>query len=687
MPATLADSLELVLPEVPAALVPAETHAGINELARGLAPIHRCGFEVRLGTSSQVDFQQGIGVLEGEPKTLLGHLSRLRRDGPGWAGLIDLVSDWAAASSPLSGDVQDLWLEFDRAGAAPPSVFVGLTRAGGDRQLAFAALDRLVGHDGWARFRPAAQRCFDGCSDGSHVSHVGLMLGRAAPFLRVNVARLEPEGLGDYLDRVGWPGRPAEPVELMERLDPLADEVTICLDVGDELLPRLGFECRLVEQPPLERRWAELLGELVEAGWCTDEKRDALLGWPQLVLPREGGNGWPADLLRASLLRPQDHFTSLERRLSHVKVVYEPERPTEAKGYFGYLHRWLRPELEQDEPPRPNGLHRPRRRDVAGAIAAATDFLLDIRTHDGWWRDFYGTRGASEDWSSAFGWSDEWVTAFAATALAGTGEARALDAALRAWDLLVERRVPLGGWGYNRISPVDADSTSWALRLAAALGLTDSAPARKGLRALAMHELPDGGLATYVPAECPRPRSERMTPPNGSLAGWCRTSHTCVTAVAASLGGERRLEYLRSAQQGDGSWTAYWWRDDEYATALGAEALAAAGDRGPVESAVRWASARAGPDGAVSGSPFATAWCVRLMLLGDDTREPLGRSIAWLLQSQDPDGGWPATARMVVPRPDVTDPEASPVPPALSLDDARTFTTATVISALARSTP
>jgi squalene cyclase len=154
---------------------------------------------------------------------------------------------------------------------------------------------------------------------------------------------------------------------------------------------------------------------------------------------------------------------------------------------------------------------------------------------------------------------------------------------------------------------------------------------------------------------------------------------------------ERRREFLRHAQRDDGSWAAYWWEDDEYATALAAEALAATGrpdDRPRVESAVRWTLARIGQDGAAAGSPFATAWCVRILHLAADAaavREQRARSVAWLMHRQEPDGGWPASARLVAPRPDVTDRAASPVPPAASLDEARTFTTATVLSALTRS--
>jgi hypothetical protein len=694
MAATLADSLEVVLPEVPAALVPQSFHDDLRALARKLPPVPRCGFEVRLGASPEVDFQQNIVHRDSEPGTLLAHVSRSAGNGLAWGRLEGFLTGWTDASSVLHAGIKDLWLELDRRPATSLSVFVGLPRAptpaADSMILVGEALDRLASPAVWSRWRATLERCLDACRDGTYISHIGLMLGRATPGLRLNVKRLEPDDVGDYLQRVGWPGDADEPLELFRRLHPHVDLVAPCLDVAEHVGERIGFECHLERQPPAESRWEALLDELVGSGWCTSEKRDALLAWPGRVVPGHGTPTWPPELVRASLRQPADHFTSFVRQLSHVKVVYEPGRAVEAKGYFGFLHSWLRPASDPGARVR-NGTRPRRGKGVTGAVAAATEFLLASRTSAGWWRDFSGTSGATEDWSDAFGWSDELVTAFVGAALARMPDARAQGASHRAWDLLVERRLPVGGWGYNAQAPVDASSTAWGLRLAAATGFRDSPPARKAHRVLEQHGLSDGGVATYREADCPRFRVASLTPPDGSYGGWCRTSHPCVTAAAAAVGGEPRREFLRRAQHDDGSWDAYWWRGGEYTTALAAEALSSTGradDRHRVKAAVHWAIARLEPEGAVAGSPFATAWCIRVLRLaepGTAASAQLGRSVAWLLDRQEPDGGWPASARLLAPRPDATDRTAGDTPPAASLDECRTYTTSTVLSALAGS--
>ena len=199
--------------------------------------------------------------------------------------------------------------------------------------------------------------------------------------------------------------------------------------------------------------------------------------------------------------------------------------------------------------------------------------------------------------------SDEYVTAYVTAALAAVGTAHAREAAERAWTLLSRRRAPVAGWGWNRLLPVDADSTAWGLRAASAVGAGASPIALAARRALDAHRMPDGGVSSYRAAARPRPHGRDLTPPDASYAGWTMTSHACVTAAAAGLGDPGALAFLRAAQREDGSWASYWWLYDEFATAFAARALAATGDPGDARraaAAADWAGARIEADGAVS---------------------------------------------------------------------------------------
>ena len=343
--------------------------------------------------------------------------------------------------------------------------------------------------------------------------------------------------------------------------------------------------------------------------------------------------------------------------------------------------------------------------DLTPALDRGVGFLLSAESAPGWWRDFDTLAGPS----------DEWVSAYVALVLASAPDPRARPRAWCTWRRLRRRRWWSGGWGYNGRVPADADSTTWGLRLAQALGAGTSLRARRGYRFLARHLRADGGIVTY--SEDGPIRHFTRVHSRFSFRGWCG-AHACVTAAAAALpelGADARVRaYLRRAQSDDGGWTAYWWCDREVATGLAAEALAessaaealaessAAEDADARRRAVDWAAGRVREDGSVgsvthpTGSAFAAAWCLRLLLLGDDEHddghmERAASAAAWLLRSQRADGSWPASAALRIPPPDVEDPERyerwalhGRGGGSILLDGRSIFTTATVVAALGR---
>jgi hypothetical protein len=285
------------------------------------------------------------------------------------------------------------------------------------------------------------------------------------------------------------------------------------------------------------------------------------------------------------------------------------------------------------------------------------------------------------------------VTAYVGTALARQPDQRAQAAARMAWLLLEQRRDVDAGWGYCASAPVDGDSTGWAVQLAGLIGERASGRALGARRCLEAHVRPEGGIATYA-TDGPIRRWMNMAPET-PFDGWL-ASHPCVTAAVAAVDGfaECTLDYLRRTQLADGSWRAYWWCDHEYAAALAAEALAshgAAEDRERIARAVHWALGRLQTDGFVAsapypaGSPFATAWCLRLLRLSENAANiaPAAEgAVRWLLGQQLLDGSWTSSALLRVPPPGVLDPDGDTRDTLLNLDSQRNFTTASVLMAL-----
>jgi len=164
----------------------------------------------------------------------------------------------------------------------------------------------------------------------------------AAPSLRLNVKRIVPDDLRHYLESIGWTGDLAAAVEMMGCLYPIADRVTVCLEVGAQVCPSIGFECAFKKQSPDEPGWNVLLNELARRGLCTTGKRDVLNRWPGYTTPANAANSWPSSLLAGGLLQAADKFSAFAKKLSHINVVLHPHTPAIGKGYLWFEHVWLR---------------------------------------------------------------------------------------------------------------------------------------------------------------------------------------------------------------------------------------------------------------------------------------------------------------------------------------------------------
>ncbi len=295
----------------------------------------------------------------------------------------------------------------------------------------------------------------------------------------------------------------------------------------------------------------------------------------------------------------------------------------------------------------------------ARSVRAAIRFLLEAQNADGRWSDSRLPPGRSE----------AWTTAHVGLSLAGARGAFGsddLDAAVaRAAYWLTERGHAGGGWAYNGLRPVDADSSAHALLFLDHVQ-GPGAPAYAGL---VRFQNEDGGFSTY--------------PATRDWGSW-GLSHADVTA-AALLALEpvaprfrsqirRAADFVRRQQQPAGHWDSFWWSSPLYATVLSLEAAlrldilvesrALAGYLAELE---------------MPSSAFEKALLLRgrsLMSL------PCSGIVESLLESQEDDGSWRAEPFLRVTDQGCSEPWRTKDSGPLFADSRRLFTTATVLRAL-----
>jgi hypothetical protein len=135
------------------------------------------------------------------------------------------------------------------------------------------------------------------------------------------------------------------------------------------------------------------------------------------------------------------------------------------------------------------------------------------------------------------------------------------------------------------------------------------------------------------------------------------------------------LPLLRNTQNGDGSWTPYWWRTPSLATVLAAEAFAFFGSAPEVvRRAVSWAVQ-------YNADTAFDAFCrVRLLMLGDAPQLRLAAQImADLLNVQHADGSWGLGADMLFPAPK---PDTAPLRMVSLPEDQGVFTAAMALATI-----
>ncbi len=271
-------------------------------------------------------------------------------------------------------------------------------------------------------------------------------------------------------------------------------------------------------------------------------------------------------------------------------------------------------------------------------VETAKSFLLS-QIKDGLCREFFQLR---------HGPSDAWVTACVGSTLA---EFKAVPP--ETLEAILGRQWSEGGWSYNQRVMPDADSTLRALQFLRKIGFRDEAVISRAEDFVAVHQRPDGGIATFRPATV-----ARLGYPEG---GWTE-SQPCVTALAANILSlesvrQKAKEYVRQRLiRGDAR--AYWWRTPWYVLY----------EAGHLQTA------------AITSDPVEISLCLLLKAkqgLADPERLSLLESF------QLADGSFPVSRLFRLPRPeqtlaDITGQEE------IVVDRTRIFSTSAAVIAIAR---
>jgi len=288
------------------------------------------------------------------------------------------------------------------------------------------------------------------------------------------------------------------------------------------------------------------------------------------------------------------------------------------------------------------------------AIIAAEQFLLSHQSSDGLWRDYPALQP---------GCSEAWTTGVVGCSLATPPVASNRRLLVKAAEALHSIATP-NGWGYNRQTACDADSTAWVWRFLAQLEFPTE---RSAVRDLQRFIGDDQAVHTFL---------------GGQFGTWAQ-SHPDVTPVVglaclAVHASPKFTDLIREAalahRAANGLWHSFWWNTDSYAIARNLEFLSALnGIPGEIrELACMWLAA-------VNGQPCPFVLANELAIAASVNHDIGIRHCEKLLSCQQDDGGWSPSATLLVPS--QQNPDAHGSAPSFT-DERRIMSTAWSLAAL-----
>lgn len=346
LPVSLTRMLAAALPHAPEGLIDAAARATLAAITDRVpaALTRRTYLECRLADGAPrvdvvfcVDRSNCTLLMEPRSAWLPAHL----QGHPLWRGLGRVAAHWTDPASPIGAGIYDLWLEFDATAPPPagdllvPGVFIGLARSVATPPLdtleaGLAALEVLLSRALGPGPTTAARRVVAALPPGASVPYVGVMYPRSDTAIRLCLSPLAGTVLLDYLQAIAWPGEIEHLARCLRAIprgsgrNALDAAALLHVDVEAGVQPRIGIEVPLPQYPrPLDTLDERVLFDALRAqGLCASAKHEALVRWPGFSVEQFPHQCWPSTAVR---------------RVSHVKLVYEPGRGLEAKTYLSFF--------------------------------------------------------------------------------------------------------------------------------------------------------------------------------------------------------------------------------------------------------------------------------------------------------------------------------------------------------------
>lgn len=310
-------------------------------------------FESRLNSyDNQSDYCFAISSKNGERETLSdllsnGKLPKRFLKNSAWENLRNFTREWINPNSILYENIIGLWFEFDTASTIPetpiPSIFIqprsnyAITGdfASQHYWITNISMQLLKGKPLSPNVEKKINECLNKLPGDSSLFQIGTMLSRNDDEIRIVIKRIRPEEIIPYLESIGWSDNEKEELSII--LDDIKRVITrfvLHISVGEHINPKIGIECSFYpDKYHQEPGWGKFLEYLQEKELCNNVKYSALLEFSGIEPQEYNKNFDSSDFMPSVMISNEKTNSALIRYISHIKLVYSPDKPTVAKAY------------------------------------------------------------------------------------------------------------------------------------------------------------------------------------------------------------------------------------------------------------------------------------------------------------------------------------------------------------------
>lgn len=345
---SLYDYFNLIKPYLPNSIVNQDSLLLLEKVTKQLPIVPIFLLESRLSDScDRIDLSLGI-----KPKKI--SQEEILINSPFWQKLLFFSEIWTISGTIANKMVEDIWLEIDLDSDINnlliPCFFITFNsqefrNIDIDEKLLIIQKISSFFIENYRINKNKVnvlKHCLKKLPDSSSMVQIGIMLSRGKDKIRVNIENLKGLEIWEYLGKITNIEPDQKLKEIISIFTPLSDRIILTFDLENENIgSRIGLECFLNKQPQKEVRWDQFLKILVEMNCCTPEKKEDLLNWSGLIQKKDILTSYPQNLKEIEPWMEKEIISVFFRTINHLKLIYQPNLPLEAKAYLGFGHSWF----------------------------------------------------------------------------------------------------------------------------------------------------------------------------------------------------------------------------------------------------------------------------------------------------------------------------------------------------------